>query len=77
MPRASRRATGALLRCDFLGALVHGAARSHLALCEVEDGGALSALGRLQQRTAAALLYIVAMRGDGENVNLAGLVHGL
>ena len=49
-------------------AVFNGAARAHLALREVEDGGAVSALGHLEQRAAAGLLDVVAVRGDGKNV---------
>src|ERR1017187_8675706 len=48
--------------------VVNAAARAHFALREVKDGGAASALGHLEQRTAAGLLNVVAMGGDGENV---------
>jgi hypothetical protein len=43
------------------------AARTHLALGEVEDRRALPELGGLDERPAAGELDVVAMRGDGEN----------
>src|SRR5260370_31882305 len=46
-----------------------GAARSHFTLGEIEDAGAVSALGHLEQSSAAGLFYVVAMRGQGENVD--------
>jgi hypothetical protein len=63
--------------CDFqnsrrLGRLARAifgrAAGAHFALREVENAGAVAALGHLEQRAAAGLLYIIAMRGEGENV---------
>src|SRR5271166_4064170 len=60
----------------FARAIFDGAARAHFALREVEDGGAASALGHLQQRAAAGLLDVVAVGGNGENVDLRGLRHG-
>src|SRR5450631_106819 len=52
----------------FAGTVFGGAARPHLALREVEDSGAVSALGHLEQSSAAGLFYVVAVRGQGENV---------
>jgi hypothetical protein len=37
-------------------------------LRKVEDAGAVSALGHLEQSSAAGLFYIIAVRGEGENV---------
>ena len=54
----------------FARAIFDGAARAHLALRQVEDGGAVSALGHLQQRAATGLLHIITMGGDGKNVGL-------
>src|SRR5512133_2522049 len=54
---------------SFAGAIVSGAARSHLAASEVENGGALAAFGGFEQRAAAGLLNVVAVSGDGENIN--------
>src|SRR5208337_5596797 len=47
----------------FAGAVFSGAARPHFALREVEDAGAVSAFGHLEQSSAASLLHIVAVRG--------------
>src|SRR5260370_28589455 len=46
-----------------------GAARSHFTLGEVEDAGAVSALGHLGGSSGAGLFYVVAVRGHGENVD--------
>ena len=53
----------------FTRAVFHGAARSHLTAREIEDGGGAAHLRHLQQRAAAGLLHIVAVRGDGKNVD--------
>src|SRR5947209_20419109 len=50
------------------GAVFRAAPGAHLALSEIENSGSLSALHRFQQRTAARLLYIIAMRGNGEYI---------
>src|SRR5438552_7876882 len=52
----------------FGGALLGGAARSHFALRQIEDAGAMSGLRHLQQSAAACLLAIIAMRSDGQHV---------
>src|SRR6266481_5563208 len=52
--------------CRFLRAIVGCAARSHLALREIENPSALASLCHFEQRTAASLLYVVPMRGDGQ-----------
>ena len=52
----------------FCGALLGGAARSHLALGEVEDAGAMAVLGHLEEGAAAGLLHVVAVGGDGEDI---------
>ena len=49
-------------------AVFGGAARSHFTLREVEDAGAVSSLGHFEQSSAAGLFYVVAMCGQGENV---------
>src|ERR1035438_2938583 len=54
----------ASLTCPVFNA----AARAHLAPREVEDGSAVSALRHLEQRAAAGLLDVVAMRGNGQDV---------
>jgi hypothetical protein len=43
-------------------------ARTHLALREVDDGGALSVRGGFEQGAATRELDVVAVRGDGQNV---------
>ena len=52
----------------FARAIFRRAPRPHLALRQVEDARALAALRGLQQRAAAGLLYVVAVRGDGQDV---------
>ena len=53
----------------FTRPVLHGAAGSHLAARKIEDGGGAAHLRHLQQRTAAGLLHIVAVSGDGKNVH--------
>src|ERR1017187_4321778 len=55
--------------------VLNAAARAHLALREVEDGSAVSALRHLEQRAAASLLDVVAMCGDGHDVALWRVRH--
>ncbi len=45
-------------------------------LRQVEDARALPALRGLQQSSAASLLYIVAVRGDGKNVQRLDVEEG-
>src|SRR6266542_741348 len=45
-----------------------GSARPHLALRQVEDASALSALGHLEQRPAAGLLNVITVRGNSQNI---------
>ena len=52
----------------FASAVFGGTARSHFTLCKVEDAGAVSALGHLVQSSATGLFYIIAVRGEGQNV---------
>jgi hypothetical protein len=52
----------------FAAAVVHSSARSHFALRQVEDTGAMSVLGHLEQSSGAGLLNIIAVRSQGENV---------
>ena len=54
--------------CGFTGAIFSRAPRAHLALGQVKNARALPALRSLQQSAAAGLLYIVTMRGDGQDV---------
>jgi hypothetical protein len=61
--RATFRCLGCLPRTIF-----GSAARPHLALRQVENAGATSALCHFEQRSAAGLLNIVTMRGNGEDV---------
>ncbi len=56
----------------FGGALGGGAAGAGLALREVEDAGAPAARVHGQQRAAAGLLDVVAVGGDGQDVDRAG-----
>ena len=52
----------------FTRAIFGGAARSHLALRQIENAGALAALCRFQQCSAASLFHVVAVRGNGKDV---------
>src|SRR5208282_942273 len=52
----------------FAGAIFGGTACPHFTLREIEDAGAVSAFRHLEQSSGASLLYVVAMRGQGENV---------
>src|ERR1039458_8813789 len=54
--------------CRFARAIFNVATRPHLTLREVEDAGAVSARGHLEQSTGAGLFYIIAVRGEGENI---------
>src|SRR5437588_8021085 len=49
-------------------AISGAAARAHFALRQIEDAGAMASLRHLEQRAAAGLLHIVAVRGDGQNI---------
>src|SRR5262249_29261726 len=49
-------------------AVFRGTARPHLAPREIENAGAVTELRHLQQRAAAGLFYIVAMRRDRQNI---------
>src|SRR5215468_3263217 len=44
------------------------ATRAHLAPGQVKDARAITELRHLQQRASTSLLHVVAMGGDGENV---------
>ncbi len=57
-------------RCSFgfRGTLCSGAAGPRLALRQVQDAGLQAKRAHLEQRAAAGLLHIVAMRGNGQNV---------
>ena len=50
------------------GALFGGAAGSGFALGQIENRGAQAARRHAQQRSAAGLFHVVAMRGDGQNI---------
>ena len=67
LARAAADDLGGTLR--FLPPQLGRAARAHLALREVDDRRALPRLGRLDERAAAGELDVVAMRGDGEEVD--------
>ena len=53
---------------SLTSAILGAATRSHLALGQIEDAGAVSALCHLKERTAAGLLYIVAVSGQSKNI---------
>src|SRR5689334_16696482 len=54
---------------SFAGAVICRSTGAHLATREVEDGGAIAALRHLEQRATAGLFDVIAVRGDGQNVN--------
>ena len=54
--------------CGLARAVFGGSACAHLSLREVEDSGAMSEGGHLEQRAAAGLLDVVTMGCDSENV---------
>src|SRR5215471_1305802 len=58
----------------FTRAVFGGAARPHFALREVEDPGAQSALRHLEQSAAAGLLHVIAMSGNGQDIQ-SGSAH--
>src|SRR5438874_7839507 len=45
-----------------------GSARAHFALSQVQDAGTVSALRHLEQRPATGLLNVIAMGGNGQDV---------
>src|SRR5271167_592479 len=53
----------------FPGAVFHSAARSHLTLRQVEDAGAVSSFGHLEQSSSTGLFNVVAMGGQGQDVD--------
>ncbi len=52
----------------FTGAIVNTAASAGFALSQIENRGAQATRSHAQQGSAAGLFYVVAMRGDGEDV---------
>src|SRR5215475_14364008 len=44
------------------------AASTHFALCEIQNTGAVPPFSHLEQSTAACLFYVIAVRGERENV---------
>src|SRR5450432_3749944 len=50
------------------GSTIGGAASPHFSLREVEDAGAMTPLRHFQHGAAAGLFYVVAMSGDGQDV---------
>jgi hypothetical protein len=50
---------------SFASAIFGRTARTHFALREIEDAGPLPALRGFQHRSAAGLLYVVAVGCDG------------
>src|SRR5579864_377348 len=51
-------------------------ARAHLAAREIENASALPALCGFHQRATAGLLHVVAVRGDGKNIQGLALRKG-
>src|SRR5580704_18414336 len=52
----------------FPCALLRRASRSHLSLSKIENSGTPSALRHFQQRAAAGLFDVVAVRSDRQNI---------
>src|SRR5215831_7409283 len=52
----------------FPGAAFRRAARAQFSLRQIKNAGARTFLSHFQERAAAGLLHIVAVRGNGENV---------
>src|SRR5579863_9628020 len=52
----------------FVSAVLRRAARPHFSLGEIENAGAKTALRHLEQRAATGLFDVVAMGGDGQDV---------
>src|SRR5262249_36227650 len=59
----------------FAGAILGGAACSHLALGEVENSCPPAALRHLEQRSPARLFDVVTMGRNGQNVERRGPQH--
>src|SRR5882672_6087148 len=59
---------------SFASAIIGGSARPHLSLCQVENSGAVAALGHFEQGPAAGLLNVISMRGNGQNIE-CGFAH--
>src|SRR5262245_44277834 len=53
---------------SFAGAVFGGAARAHFPLRQVEDPSTQAALGHLEQSSAARLLHIIAVSGNGQDI---------
>jgi hypothetical protein len=60
---------------SFAGPIFDGAASAHLALGEIKDGSAATALRHLQQGSATGLLDIIAMCRNGQDVDPLTRVH--
>src|SRR5881396_2052268 len=50
-------------------------ARSHLALREIQNSHAMTGLCGLGERAAAGELDVIAVRGDGEEINGLTVIH--
>src|SRR5258708_3062486 len=70
----TREVVGARSGRDFGGGyglglgVLCGSARSHLATGEVENAGATTKVGHLEQRSAAGLFNVITMCGNGKDV---------
>ena len=54
--------------CSLALAIFGSSARSHLAAGEVENAGAATKVGHLEQGSAAGLFHVITMRGNGKDV---------
>src|SRR5438270_9763513 len=57
---------------SFGSSLFGGASRAHLTTSKVENARAAAKCGHLQQSSTTGLLHIVAMRGNGQNIDHRG-----
>ena len=60
--------------CGFARAIFGGSARSGFALGQIENRRAQAASSHAQQRPAAGLLHVVAMRGNGQHISSEAIV---
>ena len=58
--------------CRLACSIFCRAPRAHLALSEVENAGPVSAVGHLEQGPATCLLNVIAVRGNGEDIERTG-----
>ena len=52
----------------FASPIFGRASRAHFPLCQIEDAGAISAVGHFEEGAAAGLFHIIAVRGESKNI---------